>query len=128
MKSLLARAALPLAIAAAPSLALAAEPSPLLVSPEIVADPELWSVMAGGSQDRARVACAAAECLVVWEDSRLENGQIYGIRIDKTGAPIGVSFPVALSETAWRRSPAVAYNGSEYLVAFVGDSGVEAVR
>lgn len=76
------------------------------------------------SRERAKVAFDGDRYLVVWSESTdttsLSQG-VYGQFIDRLGALSGPRFPV-VSRPGWRGLPAVAFNGSHYLVVW-GDSG-----
>ncbi|MFQ6058523.1 MAG: hypothetical protein ACE5MB_06575, partial [Anaerolineae bacterium] len=61
----------------------------------------------------------ADEYLVVWEDRRAGNPDIYGQRVSGSGALIGDNFPIC-TEGSWQMTPAVAYSSlaDEYLVVW----------
>jgi large repetitive protein len=66
--------------------------------------------------------------LVAWQDSRSGvDDDIYGARLDATGAVLGGTDPIAISHpAASQRRPAVGSNGSDFLVAWQDDrNGVD---
>jgi MYXO-CTERM domain-containing protein len=65
-----------------------------------------------------RLAWMAPSYLVVWEDKRAGTGDIYGARVDATGAVLdatGLAISTAANE---QRTPAVAADGTNYFVAW----------
>jgi hypothetical protein len=73
------------------------------------------------SQYNPGVACDGMNCLVVWEDFRSETSlaDIYGARVSAAGAVLDAS-GIAVSTAATQQyKPAVAYDGTNYLVVWV---------
>ncbi len=72
-----------------------------------------------GNQSRPAIASDGQGYLVIWEDGR--GGlftELYGVRIDmETGATLGQQFVVS-GGTAEHTQPALAWNGSSYLVVW----------
>jgi hypothetical protein len=68
------------------------------------------------------LAWNGSEFLVVWEDRRkmsTRGSEIYGRRLSATGVPAGPDFRVSgLGATGDEYTPAVAWNGTEYLVVW----------
>ncbi len=65
------------------------------------------------------VASVSSQYLVVWQDSRSSNWDIWAQRVDQSGAPLGSPIHVSAA-SADQRQPQVAawYSGSTYLVAW----------
>jgi hypothetical protein len=66
----------------------------------------------------ARIAYGGSSSLVVWQDSRNGNQDIYGARVDASGHVLdktGIAISKAVGD---QTDPSVAWNGSSYLVAW----------
>lgn len=73
-------------------------------------------------QQTPAVASDGTNYLVVWSDSRTGGPSIYAIRVGPQGALLDSS-AIRVSATAgWQNSPLVAWNGSSYLVIWVGQN------
>jgi hypothetical protein len=74
---------------------------------------------AAGDQDCPWVAFDGTNCLVVWEDYRsASNWDIYGARVDTSGAvldPSGIAISIAADHQEY---PSVAFDGTYYLVVW----------
>jgi large repetitive protein len=76
------------------------------------------SAAAGGAQSRPKVAGGGANLwLVVWEDARGADTDVYGARLDNTGALLGTGFVIG-SGAGSQSQPAVAFDGNQFLVAW----------
>lgn len=89
------------------------------------------TTVSAGSQERPSIARGAQQSLVVWEDNRTSlagyvkppnglhaNRDIYAMRLDDSGAPIGAA-PVVVNDDTWDQlDPHVAWNGENYLVVW----------
>jgi hypothetical protein len=84
-----------------------------------VSDPDGRLVSQGANeQQSAAVASDGVDYLTVWVDYRNGNADIYGIRTDADGRVLDAqSFAVAAAESI-QRSPAVAFDGTNYLVVW----------
>jgi hypothetical protein len=83
---------------------------------------------AAGNQSAPALALGSDTILAVWADSRsspITTGQqsgldIWAVRLDASGAPIDPTpFPVTMAGGD-QKSPRMAWNGSHWLVAWVG--------
>ena len=91
------------------------EPDGSVLSPSgnVIADDDLW-------QDNPSVAFDGTNYLVVWDDygSGTFEEDIYGVRVNQSGIPIDDS-SFAISTTAeGQYRPAVAFDGTNYLVVW----------
>jgi hypothetical protein len=74
---------------------------------------------AGGDQRDPRVVANGSQFLVVWDDSRGANLEVYATRVDGNGSVLDPSgIDVSSGATSDQELPAVAWNGSHYLVAW----------
>lgn len=64
------------------------------------------------------VSRGAGASLVVWEDTRTGESDLYGIRVDASGAPIDPLPFVISSAPGHQTAPAISWNGQNWLVAF----------
>ncbi|MCY1075747.1 hypothetical protein [Archangium lansingense] len=92
-----------------------------VISPELGTD-EPVVTPAPGNQVQPAVASDGMDYLVIWQDYRLGDNvsRIYGTRVTPMGIlvdPSGLRIGTA-SGTGRHESPAVAYNGREYLVVW----------
>ena len=84
-----------------------------------VMDPGGFLVSAGTAPD---VAFDGTNFLVVWQDSRNANpGDIYGARVSSGGAVLDPSGKAIATGSSTQWVPAVAFNGSNYLVVWEDD-------
>jgi hypothetical protein len=75
---------------------------------------------AANHQDDPSIAFGGQNYLVVWMDGRPGNGGIYGARVTQGGKaldPLGI--PISRAVLGYRMSPAVAFDGKNYLVVWV---------
>ncbi|APR87183.1 Flagellar hook-length control protein FliK [Minicystis rosea] len=73
---------------------------------------------ATGDQITPRIAWMPSSYFVVWEDKRSGTGDIYGARVDASGAVLdaaGISISAATNE---QRTPSVAGDGTNYFVVW----------
>jgi hypothetical protein len=93
-----------------------AEPTPLAAGPNL--------------QEGARAAWDGTNYLVVWSDLRdgLLGWDVYGMRVSPSGAPVDARAFAIAKTTTDEQSPAVAWNGHEYLVAWHSIDGIFAER
>jgi hypothetical protein len=78
---------------------------------------------AAGGQYYPATAYDGTNCLVVWEDYRNDNGDIYGARVSNNGTvldPNGVG--IHISPNYWQGDPALLFTGSNYFVVWEDDS------
>ncbi|MFQ5670725.1 MAG: M36 family metallopeptidase [Acidobacteriota bacterium] len=70
-----------------------------------------------GISNRADLAAAGSEFLIVWRDNRDGNGEIYAARVDGSGAKLTADLRItnALQDST---SPSVAWLGSDFGVAW----------
>ncbi|MFH1221286.1 MAG: hypothetical protein V1694_12665 [Candidatus Eisenbacteria bacterium] len=80
---------------------------------------------AGYDQKQPSVAFDGTNCLVVWQDFRASwHGDIYGVRVDAAGQvldPTGIAISVSPRD---QQCPVVAFDGSNYVVAWSESLGV----
>jgi hypothetical protein len=65
---------------------------------------------------------------VVWEDTRSQAHRIYGARLDGNGTPLDATGVPLSAEGVHSTSPAVAFNGTHFLVVWDDLSGVRGTR
>ncbi len=75
----------------------------------------------GNGEGEAAVASDGTNYLVVWSDQRGGDRDIYGIRVSGAGAVLDSAAFAISSETRDQRYPAVAFDGTNYLVAWQDD-------
>jgi hypothetical protein len=76
---------------------------------------------APGEQTLAKVAAGNLNYLVVWQDYRNDTHDIYGARIDLNGNVLDPDgFPISTG-SAWEESPDVAFDGTNFMVAWSDD-------
>jgi hypothetical protein len=88
-----------------------------LVGPEIGLDDPI-PAPPSTNQQGPRVAFAAGEYLVVWQDSRGADLDIWGARVSDAGVlldPGGIHISSALGDQTW---PAVAHDGTSFVVTW----------
>ena len=76
------------------------------------------------------VVCSGTACLVVWSDERTSSrgADVYGRRVSAAGAPVGGDFRISgIGATSDDWTPAVAWDGTEYLVVW-SDNRASAIR
>ncbi len=99
-----------------------------LVTPESdVGQPVLGS--AGSAQTAPQLAFDGTNYLAVWQDRRQGAWRIYGARISPTGELLdagGIS--LATSSGNEQQQPAIAFNGTDYLVVWSEGSLISATR
>lgn len=109
-----------------PSSVLSEAEYPLAIDPAIGPEFGLDNPVIGpafGDQSTPAVASNGAEWLVVWQDSRTGHFTIHGTRVDGDGVVLdrgGIAFGVGDST---QQNPAVAANGTDWLVVWQHDSG-----
>lgn len=91
------------------------QPNGNVVSPSgnVIADDANW-------QDNPSVAFDGTNYLVVWDDygSGTFNEDIYGVRVNQSGNPIDASSIAISTATNGQYRPAVAFDGTNYMVAW----------
>ncbi|MEN8164126.1 MAG: hypothetical protein ABFS37_08350, partial [Acidobacteriota bacterium] len=93
------------------------------ISPDgTVLDPEGFPVsFSSGAESNPGIACGSGQCLVVWEDDRNADVDIYAARIDTTGTvldPAGIPLTSGGGDEA---RPQAGFNGTDFVVVW-GDS------
>lgn len=87
------------------------------IGPEMGMDSAV-SAPAGGAQSRPKVAGGGAGLwLVVWEDARGADTDVYGALVDNTGTLTSTGFVIG-SGVGSQFQPAVAFDGSQFLVVW----------
>ena len=77
----------------------------------------------GISESHPGIACNSAQCLWVWQDARDGNYDIFGITLNRDGTALAPSpFPIT-RDAANQRNPAVAFNGTDFIVAWQDERG-----
>jgi MYXO-CTERM domain-containing protein len=77
---------------------------------------------AASDQATPRVAWMAPSYLVVWEDKRNDAGDIYGARVATNGSVLDPNGFIVNAGTSEQRTPAVASDGTDYLVVWQNTS------
>src|SRR5262249_19819751 len=75
-----------------------------------------------GNQGGSAVAWGANNFLVVWSEGQNQNADLFGTLVDQDGAILSSAFLIS-SRPDMQFAPTVAWNGTNYLVAWL-DSGV----
>lgn len=70
------------------------------------------------NQNYPRIASRTGDVLVVWQDQRFYNSDVYGRLVGIDGTPLGGSDFCICSETNNQHLPAVAWGASNFLVAW----------
>ena len=82
--------------------------------------------------NRPAAAFDGSNFMVVWTDERNGNHDIYGTRISPTGAVLDPDGIVIVVHEGVQSSPAIAFNGSHYLIAWkdsrTGSNAIYATR
>ncbi len=107
----------PFAILAAAEFPVALDP---VISPEQGIDTPSVG-LAPSAQLYPAAASNGADWLVVWEDRRRGESDVYGTRVSAAGSvldPYGIAISTAASD---QREPTVASNGTDYVVAWRDD-------
>lgn len=114
MKSLATTSSAVLAlVTAAPILA----QSPNLASPEMLTGTPIFGPSAGTQQTPA-ICRGAGMSLMVFEDNRGGDRDLFGVRLDATGAPLDVvPFPIT-KDPGDQTAPRVEWNGQNWLVLY----------
>lgn len=105
---------------------------PAVLDPQIAAekgiDTAIVSSPTGETSKNAQAAFSGAQYLVVWEDNRAGNADIYATRMSTTGA-ITDTAGLPIAANAWAESaPTVAFVGTSYLVAWVSGNGLAGAK
>ncbi|MFH0777716.1 MAG: hypothetical protein V2A71_03705, partial [Candidatus Eisenbacteria bacterium] len=100
------------------------------VSPEgTVLDPEGIPVSTGPSdQTSPAVAYDGTGYLTVWEDSRAGKWDIVGARIARDGEVVDSAGFLICGASRYQRSPALAFGGVNYVVAWTDESSYDGTR
>ncbi len=110
------------------TFAVIAAASALAVTPPTFLTGDNGIAAAAGNQVAPVLCTGGNQILAVWQDARtspLDTGEqssqdIFAVRLDATGAPIDATpFPIHMGGGD-QRSPKVAWNGTNWLVAWVG--------
>jgi hypothetical protein len=75
------------------------------------------------SQYVSGLAWSGANYLAVWMDDRTDDGDIYGARVGQDGSVLDSGGFVIYAATSDQGEPAVAFDGTNYLVVWTGYSG-----
>jgi uncharacterized repeat protein (TIGR01451 family) len=103
--------------------------SRVTTAPFLLDAPGVGLTTSANGETQVAAAADGANHFVVWVDDRGGTRAIYGARVDgATGAsldPTGILLsPTASSEF----TPAVSFNGSQYLVVWLGSAGIRGAR
>jgi hypothetical protein len=85
---------------------------------QVLDQEEIILSSAGGTKWNPAVVFGDSAYLVVWEDSRNGNADIYGARISPEGTVLDTAGIPITTAAAWQAEPAVSFNGTEYLVVW----------
>jgi hypothetical protein len=94
-----------------------------IISPEIAMDEPVLAPFGGA--ENVSVASDGRDFLVVWMDARGGESTVVGTRVTAAGEVLD---PTGLTIARRGTLPSVASNGSGYLVTFVRDGSVRAIR
>ncbi|MCK4941772.1 hypothetical protein KAS45_06720, partial [candidate division WOR-3 bacterium] len=84
-----------------------------------VLDPAGIAISAAFSyQGAPSIAFDGSDYLIVWQDSRSGSFDIYGARVDQTGSVLDPNGIVISNATSSQQSPAVAFDGTNYLIVW----------
>lgn len=73
---------------------------------------------AAGTQKAASMAAGSGSSLLVFEDTRAGDSDLFGVRLDAAGAPLDpLPFPIT-KDPGNQTMPRVAWNGSNWLVTY----------
>ena len=82
---------------------------------------------ASGWQTSVRAAAGSENYLVVWQDDRDVDYDIYGARVDLNGNVLDPDgFPISTGD-GWESSPAVSWDGTNFLVVWCDDRDMSSV-
>ncbi|MEZ4372907.1 MAG: MYXO-CTERM sorting domain-containing protein [Polyangiaceae bacterium] len=82
---------------------------------------------ATGEQTQPALVSSGSELLLVWQDSRNGNEDIYARRLSEQGVPLGNDFVIA-EASSLERYPSVIWDGTNYMVAWEHLSNIESVH
>ncbi|MFH1130465.1 MAG: hypothetical protein V1754_03960, partial [Pseudomonadota bacterium] len=71
-----------------------------------------------GLEQTPDIECSATNCMVVWEDWRNGNRDIYGARVNSSGAVLDGAGIAMSTDTAEQSSPSIAFDSTNYLVVW----------
>jgi hypothetical protein len=77
------------------------------------------------AETRPRLAWNGSVYLLVWEDTRASSGDVYALRLSKTGTPLAAT---ATQVGSGGSLPVVASDGSDFLVAWTTSGQAQAAR
>ncbi|MFN7131838.1 MAG: hypothetical protein ACK4N5_07140, partial [Myxococcales bacterium] len=84
---------------------------------------------ASGDQSEPAVACGVTECLAAWRDTRTTtNGDVYFARLSPAGSVLDLGGKLLETLSGVSSSPAVAFDGTQYLGGWVTGTSVYARR
>lgn len=74
------------------------------------------------TQSSPAIACSdGSNCLIAWSDGRNGNGDIYGARVLQDASVLDPNGITISAEGGYQNSPAIAYDGTDYLVVWDDD-------
>ncbi|MHA7630440.1 Ig-like domain-containing protein [Corallococcus sp. M7] len=83
---------------------------------------------ANGDQSMPAVGSDGADYLVVWSDNRSGSDALFGARVTQTGTVLEGDGQFLARGSSFDTEPAVAFNGTDYLVAWGLDSDIHGMR
>ncbi len=92
---------------------------------EFLLDTSVVCVPAQGDQDMPALAFDGTNFLVVWHDEREGSYDIYGARVTVDGAVMDTSGIVVSAATSDQLYPAVAFDGTDFLVVWQDERSAE---